>query len=245
VSAHAIALKQGHGPQQAGMQTHAIQRADRHILVLRIGRRMAGVGDLMSVHRPDRAVAQLGKRAEPVALRQMAREHLVGSTCHFRHHCAPPLRVQGIEPGAACEIFPAVLARLQEVASGVALAQHPLDARTQELLVAQARCVTALAAVIAHQAERRLEKRLIYCGMLHVSIIYLHSGIREVFYGEKPLFSRRRVPDRAPCDARAEITLLRRQNAAAAMECPVKPMLMSRQIFLAAISSRLLIHATF
>jgi hypothetical protein len=54
--AHAIALKWGHRPEQAGMQAHAVQLAHRHIIALGIGRRVAGMRDLMPVDRPHRTL---------------------------------------------------------------------------------------------------------------------------------------------------------------------------------------------
>ena len=115
-----------------------------------------------------RPVLQLGKRAQPVTLRQITREDLVGAARYFLHHRAPALRVERIEPGAPGQVFSAVLTRLQKIPPGIAPTQHPLDARTQELLVAQLQRVAALAAIITHQAQRGFEKRFIDRGIIHV-----------------------------------------------------------------------------
>lgn len=127
----------------------------------------------MTVHRPDPAVAEFGSRAQPLTRGRMPREHLAGTIGYLPPYRRPSRRLEGVEAGATRDVLPAILARLPEVGSGVALAQHPLPARTPGLLVAQLRRLAPLAAIITHQTRCRPGNRLVHHGRCHASSIEL------------------------------------------------------------------------
>jgi hypothetical protein len=112
----------------------------------------------MAVDRPDRPARQFGEGSEPVAGAQKPVEDLVGTRGHFRHQCGPPRRVQRIEPGGASERLAAILGGLQEVAAGIAVAEHTLQAGAHELFIAEARGGALMPAIVAQQAQHGLEK---------------------------------------------------------------------------------------
>ena len=66
--------------------------------------------------------------------------------------------MQRLEPGGASERLAAILGGLQEVAAGIAVAEHTLQTGAHELFVVEARGGAPMPAVVAQQAQRGLEK---------------------------------------------------------------------------------------
>lgn len=195
VPAHAIALEGHERPLQPGVQTQAVDQPHRNELGLGIAGGVAGVVQVVAVHGPDGAPRQLGKGAEPVARLEEAIEDLVGTRGHLGDHGGAPPGMERVEPRRAGECLAAVLALLQKVTTGIAVAQDALETATQELLVTELRGVAAVPTVIPQQPEGRLEKRLAHGplveGWFHVAILSIHRPCDENHRDKKPPHRRR------------------------------------------------------
>ena len=183
VPAQAVALEGHEGPLQAGVQAQAIEQTHRHELALGITGCVAGVFELVAVHRPDGATGQLGKGAEPVAGLEEPVENFIGTKGHLGDHGRTPIGVECVKPSGARECLAAILADLEEGSAGIALPQDALEAAPQELLVTELRGVSPVTAIISQQPQRRLEKRFIHHQVrkarFHVTRLSIHQAFRE------------------------------------------------------------------
>ena len=98
--AKAITLEAGHGPQQPGMQAQSIGHAGRHMLILAVLGRMAGVFDLVPIDRPDRHIAQLRESAEPVSSRQLPLKPAITGGGHLGEKFQSSTGLKRIKPSA-------------------------------------------------------------------------------------------------------------------------------------------------
>ena len=153
-----VALEGNRRALQPRVQAQAVKHADRNELALGIARRMAGMFQVVAVDGPDGAAGQFGKCAQPVARLQEPIEEFIGTGGHFGHHGGAATGMERIEPGGAGERFAGVLPTLEEVASGVAVAEDPQEAPAQELCIAEFQGVPPASAVVSQQPEGWLEK---------------------------------------------------------------------------------------
>jgi len=202
VVAHAIDLERHGRALQAGVQAQAVEQTHRDELALRIARRVAGMLQVMAVHRPDRPARQLREGAQPVAGLEQAREDLVGPRRHLGDHDGAARGVEGIEPGGPGQRFAAVLTGLQEVAARIAVPEDALHAAAQKLFVRELRGVPPAAAVVVQDPQGRLDERLGHRhageGGFHVTRLLIQPGRGEHHRANKPPRQCRPAPPTQP-----------------------------------------------